>query len=314
MKKILFTGCGGQIGSELLFAFRKEYGNDNIIASDVSPKIKQEILESGPFISLDVTDRQAIANAIDEYKVDAIVHLAGILSAVGEKNPQLAWNVNMNGTVNMFEVAREKGIKRILVPSSIAAFGPDTPHEMTPQRTLLYPTTMYGINKVANELLGSYYNAKYDMDIRGLRYPGIISHKTAPGGGTTDYAVAIYFDAIAKGSYECFLSENTMLPMMYMPDCIKGTFDLFHADKSQLTDATRYNVTAFSVTPKMVADSIKKHIPNFEITYKPDFRQAIADSWTDSMDDHLARQEWGWNPEYDLDKMTEEMLREISLK
>lgn len=314
MKKILFTGCGGQIGSELLFAFRSILGNDNVIASDVSTNINKEVIESGSFIQLDVLNTQAISDAIDKYNIEGIVHLAAILSAVGEKNPQLAWNVNMNGTVNIFEVAREKNIKRILVPSSIAVFGPDTPSIMTPQKTVLHPSTMYGVTKVAIELLGNYYNLKYGMDIRGLRYPGVISHKTLPGGGTTDYAVAIYFDAVKKGSYECFLREDTMLPMIYMPDCIKATVDLFFADKSRLTNATGYNLAAFSVTPKEITESIRKVIPDFKITYTPDFRQAIADSWPDSIDDSEARNEWDWKPDFDLDKMTRDIIEAIKLK
>lgn len=314
MKKILFTGCGGQIGTELALAFRSIYGNDNVIASDLSTKVNTELLESGPFIQLDVLDREAISNIIDKHDVGSIVHLAAILSAVGEKNPQLAWNVNINGTVNIFELAREKKLEKVLVPSSIAVFGHDTPSVMTPQKTVLHPSTMYGVTKVSIELLGNYYNLKYGMDIRGLRYPGVISHKTLPGGGTTDYAVAIYFDAVKKGSYECFLRENSMLPMIYMPDCIKATVELFQADKSRLKDATAYNIAAFSVTPKEITESIKKIIPDFEITYNPDFRQEIADSWPDSIDDHEAREEWDWQPDFDLDKMTEDIIKEIRLK
>jgi len=314
MKRILFTGCGGQIGSELAIAFRSTYGSDNVVVSDLSANISKELKEGGPFVQLDVLDSKAIVETIDKYNVDEIVHLAAILSAVGEQKPQLAWNVNINGSVNIFEIAREKNIKKLLVPSSMAAFGPDSPKVMTPQDTVLHPTTIYGVTKVAIELLGNYYNLKYGMDIRGLRYPGIISHKTAPGGGTTDYAVAIYFDAVKKASYECFLGPDTMLPMMYMPDCIKATCDLFKADKSRLNNATGYNVAAFSVTPAMVAESIKKIIPEFEITYKPDFRQQIADSWPDSIDDREARKEWDWKPAYDLDSMTEDMIKEIRLK
>lgn len=314
MKKILFTGCGGQIGTELALAFRSIYGKDNIIASDLSAKVNTELLESGPFIQLDVIDKSAISDVIDKYDIGAIVHLAAILSAVGEKNPQLAWNVNINGTVNIFELGREKGIEKILVPSSIAVFGYDTPSVMTPQKTILHPSTMYGVTKVSIELLGNYYNLKYGMDIRGLRYPGVISHKTLPGGGTTDYAVAIYFDAVKKGSYECFLREDTMLPMIYMPDCIKATVELFQADKSRLKDATAYNIAAFSVTPKDITESIRKIIPDFEITYNPDFRQEIADSWPDSIDDNEAREEWDWKPDFDLDKMTEDIIKEIRLK
>lgn len=314
MKKILFTGCGGQIGSELALAFRKLYGNDNIIASDLSTKVSPDLLNSGPFVQLDVLDTKAIAETIDKYEVDSVVHLAAILSAVGEKNPQLAWNVNINGTVNIFEIAREKKLKRVLVPSSIAAFGPDTPQDMTPQKTILHPTTMYGVTKVALELLGNYYNLKYDMDIRGLRYPGVISHKTLPGGGTTDYAVAIYFDAVKQGSYDCFLKEDTMLPMIYMPDCLKATIELFQADKSRLQNATGYNLAAFSVTPKEMAESIRKVIPDFKITYSPDYRQEIADSWPNSIDDREAREEWDWKPDFDLDAMTEDIIKEIRLK
>lgn len=314
MKKILFTGCGGQIGSELALSFRKIYGNENVITSDLSSNVSNDLKESGPFHQLNVLDKQALGEIIDKYKVDAVVHLAAILSAVGEKNPQLAWDVNMNGTVNIFELAREKQLKRVLVPSSIAVFGHDTPAVMTPQKTVLHPSTMYGVTKVAIELLGSYYNLKYDMDIRGLRYPGVISHKTLPGGGTTDYAVAIYFDAVKKGTYDCFLKKDTMLPMIYMPDCIKATIDLFEAEKSRLKDSTGYNIAAFSVTPETIAESIKKVIPDFSITYNPDFRQEIADSWPDSIDDSEARQEWDWKPNYNLDKMTEEMIKEIRLK
>lgn len=314
MKKILFTGCGGQIGSELALSFRKIYGNENVITSDLSANVSNDLKESGPFHQLNVLDKKALGEIIDKYKVDAVVHLAAILSAVGEKNPQLAWDVNMNGTVNIFELAREKQLKRVLVPSSIAVFGHDTPAVMTPQKTVLHPSTMYGVTKVAIELLGSYYNLKYGMDIRGLRYPGVISHKTLPGGGTTDYAVAIYFDAVKKGTYDCFLKKDTMLPMIYMPDCIKATIDLFQAEKSRLKDSTGYNIAAFSVTPEAITESIKKIIPDFSITYNPDFRQEIADSWPDSIDDTEARHEWDWKPDYDLDKMTEEMIKEIRLK
>jgi nucleoside-diphosphate-sugar epimerase len=311
MKKILFTGCGGQIGTELTLAFRKIYGNTNIIASDVSTKVNQEVLESGPFVHLDVLDRNRIAEVVDQFKIEAIVHLAAILSAIGEKNPQLAWNVNMNGSVNVFEVAREKKLKRILVPSSIAVFGPDSPRTCTPQKTILRPTTMYGVTKVATELLGDYYNRRFGMDIRGLRYPGVISYKTPPGGGTTDYAVAIYFDAVKQKSYDCFLREDTMLPMIYMADCIRATTELFQADREKLCHGISYNVAGFSVTPSDVAASIRKVIPDFQISYHPDFRQAIADSWPDSLNDKEAREEWNWKPAYDLDRTTAEMIRGI---
>jgi nucleoside-diphosphate-sugar epimerase len=314
IKKILFIGANGQIGSELTLAFRKIYGNENVIATDLNPAFKAEIADNGPTDQLDVLDRKKLEQLIDKYQIDAIVHLAAILSAVGEKNSQLAWNINMNGTMNVLEVAREKGIKRIFIPSSIAVFGPTTPCDNTPQDTVLQPSTMYGVTKVAGELLGDYYVQKYGMDIRGLRYPGIISYETLPGGGTTDYAVAIFYEAVKHGKFECFLKEDTMLPMMYMPDCLKATTDLFMADFGKLKHHAGFNVGAFSVTPKALAESIKKFIPNFEITYKPDFRQAIADSWPNSIDDSAAREEWGWKPQYDLDAMTEDMLRVIGEK
>lgn len=314
MKKILFTGCGGQIGSELTLTFRDAYGSENVIASDLSDKISDELRNSGPFIHLDVLDKKVLSETIDKYNIGSIVHLAAILSAVGEKNPQLAWNVNMNGTVNVFEVAREKNLETVLVPSSIAAFGPDTPKIMTPQNTILHPTTMYGVTKVAIEMLGDYYNHHFGMDIRGLRYPGVISHKTPPGGGTTDYAVAIYFEAVKNKAYECFLKAGTVLPMIYMPDCLRATLELFQADKANLKRATGYNLAAFSTTPRDVAASIRKIIPDFAISYEPDFRQEIADSWTDSIDDREAREEWGWKPEYNLDKVTVDMITEIRKK
>ncbi|MFZ4400025.1 MAG: NAD-dependent epimerase/dehydratase family protein [Bacteroidales bacterium] len=312
--KILVTGSSGQIGSELVLSLRSIYGGQNVIASDKNPEASEKIISSGPFEQLDVLDREAVSQIIDKYKVDAIVHLAAILSATGEKNPMLAWNVNINGLINILELAREKKLTKVLIPSSIAAFGPTTPVDNTPQKTILKPTTMYGVTKVAGELLADYYVSKYGMDIRGLRYPGIISNETLPGGGTTDYAVAIYYDAVKTGKFECFLSEKTMLPMMYMPDCLKATIDLFHADFSKLKNHSDFNVGAFSVTPEMMAASIKKYIPDFEITYKTDFRQAIADSWPNSIDDSCAREEWGWQPAFDLDSMTQDMLNVIGEK
>lgn len=314
INRILVTGSSGQIGSELVIALRNIYGGENVIASDKCPNAPEKIIKTGPFEQLDVLDKFAIATIIDKYEIDAIVHLAAILSAVGEKNPMLAWNININGMLNVLELAREKNIGRVLIPSSIAAFGPSTPVDNTPQETILKPTTMYGITKVAGELLADYYVAKFGMDVRGLRYPGIISNETLPGGGTTDYAVAIYYEAVKNRKYECFLSENTMLPMMYMPDCLKATIDLFQADKNKLKHFSDFNVGAFSVTPKLMAESIRKYMPDFEITYKPDFRQAIADSWPNSIDDSCARAEWGWKPAFDLDSMTKDMLEVIGEK
>lgn len=313
MKNILITGCAGQIGSELTLALRKIYGSSNIVASDVSSKISTEVLETGPYVQLDVLDGNRIAEVVDQFRIDGIIHLAAILSAVGEKNPQLAWSVNINGTMNVFEVAREKKLDRLLVPSSIAIFGPDSPRKNTPQKTIQRPTTIYGVTKLTTELLGNYYNRRFGMDIRGLRYPGVISYKTPPGGGTTDYAIAIYFDAVRQNSYHCFLKKDTMLPMMYMPDCIRATIELFHAERGRLHHGTGYNVAGFSVTPALVAASICKVLPDFQIFYRPDFRQAIADSWPDSLDDQEARAEWNWKPAYDLDRTTADMIRQIRL-
>ncbi len=310
MENILVIGCAGQIGTELTMELKKIYGNEHVIGTDIN-KIPSVIAVNGPHETLDILDKKALRKIVKKYKIDGIVNLAAILSAVGEKHPLLAWNVNMNGLINVFEVAREENIERVLTPSSIAVFGPETPADNTPQETVLRPKTMYGITKVAGELLGDYYVDKYDMDIRGLRYPGIISHEALPGGGTTDYAVAIYYDAIKYGKYTSFVKADTMLPMMYMPDCLRGTLQLFQADKKKLKHHGDFNLAAMSFTVEELANSIKKFIPNFEIEYKPDHRQAIADTWPNSIDDSAAREEWGWKPKYDLDKMTEDMLNHL---
>jgi len=314
MKKILIIGAVGQIGSELTLRMREKYGNENVIASTRKTEPSKKIMESGPFEFFDVNDRKKLEEICDKYEIDHIVNMAAILSAVGEQNPMLAWNVNMNGLINVLEVARERKMKQVLMPSSIAVFGPGTPQVNTPQETVLKPTTMYGVTKVAGELLCDYYVNKYGLDVRGLRYPGIISNETLPGGGTTDYAVAIYYEAIKEKKYTCFVKEDTKLPMMYMPDCLKATIDLFEADFSKLKHHSDFNVGGMSFTVGEMAESIKKHIPEFEIEYKPDFRQAIADSWPDSVDDTAAREEWGWNPEFDLEKMTVDMLDALSKK
>jgi nucleoside-diphosphate-sugar epimerase len=314
MKKILIIGAVGQIGSELTLKMRELYGNQNVIASTRKTEPSQKIKETGPFEFFDVMDRNKLAAVVDKYKVDHIVNMAAILSAVGEKDPMFAWDVNMNGLINILEVAREKKIKQILMPSSIAVFGPGTPRVNTPQDTVLKPTTMYGVTKVAGELLCDYYVRKYGVDIRGLRYPGIISHETLPGGGTTDYAVAIYYEAIQHGKYTCFVRESTKLPMMYMPDCLKATIDLFEADFSKLKHHSDFNVAGMSFTVGEMATEIRKHMPEFKIDYKPDFRQAIADSWPESIDDTAAREEWGWKPAYTLASMTVDMLTELKKK
>ncbi len=306
-KRILMTGAAGQIGSELASALRKKYGSANVVVTDIV-KPAGPLAESGPFELLDVTDRAALAGVIKKFGVDTIYHLAALLSAVGEKRPQKAWEINVNGLYNVLEAARELALARIYSPSSIAVFGPATPREMTPQDTVLDPKTMYGVTKVAGEHLCDYYVQKYGLDIRGCRYPGIISHQTLPGGGTTDYAVAIFYDAVKSGRYTCFLKEETRLPMMYMPDCLKCTIDLMEADFAKLRHHSNFNVTAMSFSAGELAAEIRKRIPTFAVEYKPDFRQAIADSWPASIDDTAAREEWGWRPDFDLARMTEDML------
>ena len=311
--KILITGCSGQIGTELTLELRKIYGNKNVVATDIK-EAHPAVMESGPFEFLNVLDKEAMRAILRKYEIKGVFHMAAILSAVGENHPMLAWNVNMNGLVNVLELGREEKLERILCPSSIAAFGPETPVDNTPQETVLRPTTMYGITKVSGELLANYYVQKYGMDVRGLRYPGIISNATLPGGGTTDYAVAIYYDAVKQGKYSCFVEAKTQLPMMYMPDCLKATIDLFQADKKNLKRFVDYNVGSMSFDVATLANSIKKYIPEFEIEYAPDYHQAIADSWPNSVDDTAAREEWGWQPAYDLDAMTQDMLRAIREK
>jgi nucleoside-diphosphate-sugar epimerase len=312
MKKIMVTGAVGQIGSELTMALRKKYGTDNVLATGHKTQPKPELRDSGPFEFINVTKRETIEDVIKKYKVDTIYHMSAILSAVGEKNPQLAWDVNMNGTYNILEIAREREMTRVFVPSSIAAFGPETPRDSTPQETILRPKTMYGVTKVAGELLCDYYVMRFGLDVRGCRYPGIISYETLPGGGTTDYAVAIFFEAVKNKKYTCYLREDTRLPMMYMPDCLKATLDLMDADFSKVKHHSDFNVTAMSFSAGELAAEIKKHIPEFSVDYKPDFRQQIADSWPKSLDDSAARKEWGWKPGYDLATMTKDMLAVLS--
>ncbi|MFH2144139.1 MAG: NAD-dependent epimerase/dehydratase family protein [Bacteroidota bacterium] len=314
MNKILIIGAVGQIGSELTLELRRVYGNENVIASTRKTQPSDKIKESGPFEFFDTTNKEDLFRICKKYNVDCLVNMAAILSAVGESNPMLAWDVNMNGLINVLEVAREMNMKQVLVPSSIAVFGPGTPLDSAPQETVLKPTTMYGVTKVAGELLADYYVRKYNLDVRGLRYPGIISNETLPGGGTTDYAVAIYYDAVKYGKYKCFVREDTRLPMMYMPDCLKATIDLMQADFSKLKHHSDFNVGAMSFSVAELANSIKKYLPDFQISYEPDFRQAIADSWPNSVDDTAARNEWGWKPAYDLDAMTQDMLKVIGEK
>jgi len=312
MKRILVIGAVGQIGSELTMALRERYGNDNVVACGRKTKPSEKLLNSGPFEFIDVTKRETVEKVVKEYDIDTIYNMAAILSAVGEDKPLLCWDVNVNGVFNILEIARTYSMKRVFVPSSIAVFGPETPRVNTPQETVLKPRTMYGITKVAGELLGDYYFRKFGVDVRGVRYPGIISSETPPGGGTTDYAVEIFYEAIKNKRYTCFVKEDTVLPMMYMPDCIKATIDLMEADVSKLRHHCDFNVASMSFSAGELVEEIKKHIPGFVCEYKPDFRQAIADSWPQSIDDGVARREWGWKPSYDLKSMVKDMIEKLS--
>jgi nucleoside-diphosphate-sugar epimerase len=311
MRRILVTGSYGQIGSELVPALREKYGNENVIATDIkSPPV---LRETDLFLYLDALNSEALAEVVREKEIGTIYHMASILSATGEKMPQTAWNTNMNSLLNVLEVGRKYGIERIIWPSSIAVFGPSTPREDTPDDTIMRPTTMYGITKVAGELLVEYYFKKYGLDTRSMRLPGIISSETPPGGGTTDYAVEVFYEAIKQKRYTCFVEESTMLPMMYMPDCIKAFIDLTEADGSKLKHRV-FNVAGMSFTAGDLAAEIRKQIPEFRIEYKPDFRQEIADSWPRSINDSLAREEWDWSPSYNLATMTKDMIKKLSKK
>ena len=311
MKKILVTGAVGQIGSELTMELRHRFGAENVIATGRKTQPSEELKNSGPFHFIDVNKIETVEEIVKKYNIDTVIHMAAILSAVGEKNPQLCWDVNMNGTINILELGIKYEMARIIIPSSIAVWGSGVPLDNTPQETVLKPTTMYGVTKVCGELLCDYYVKRFGLDIRGLRYPGIISYETLPGGGTTDYAVAIYYEAVDKGHYTCFVREDTKLPMMYMPDAIDGTIQLAQADFSKLKHHSDFNHAAMSFTAGELAAEIKKHIPGFTVKYEPDFRQAIADSWPNSIDDSAAREEWGWKPKWDLAAMTVDMLKNL---
>lgn len=314
MKRILVTGAIGQIGSELTLELRRRYGAENVIATDLRSAAPEKIATSGPFESLNVLDKDAIKAMLKRYDIDSVFHLAAILSGVGEKDPALCWNVNINGSLNILNLGVEMGLNRIIIPSSMAVWGEGIPKENVPQDSVLKPTSMYGATKVAGERLCDYYVHKYKLDCRGLRYPGIISNETLPGGGTTDYAVEIFYEAVKRHKYSCFLTENTKLPMMYMPDCIKATIDLAEADFANLKHHSDFNVAAMSFTPRELSEAIRKYMPDFEISYAPDFRQAIADSWPWSIDDSAARAEWGWAPSFDLEAMTRDMLEKLTEK
>ena len=314
MKKILVTGSVGQIGSELTLALRERYGDENVVAGGRKTLPSEELRDSGPFEIVDCTKVEAVDHVVVKYRIDTIYHLAALLSAVAENNPQLAWNVNVNALVNVLEVAREHGCA-VFTPSSIGAFGPTTPPDNTPQDTIQRPTSMYGVTKVSGELLCDYYYDKFGVDTRGLRYPGIISYVTLPGGGTTDYAVQIFYEAIKRRKYTCFLKRGTKLDMMYMPDAIKGAIAIMEADASRLKHRNAFNVSAMSFAPEEIAAEVTKLIPDFRMDYEVDpLRQSIADSWPNSMDDNAAREEWGWQPDYDLPKMCEDMIEKLTPK
>jgi nucleoside-diphosphate-sugar epimerase len=314
MENILIIGAAGQIGSELTLELRKIYGEEHVFATDIKQAGK-DITEGGPFQILDVMDDKRLIHFVIRHKITQIYHLAAVLSGNAEKIPIQAWHINMESMMNILDLAKEvEDIKKIFWPSSIAVFGPTTPQVNTPRLTVMEPNTVYGISKQAGERWVEYYNRRYKLDIRSIRYPGLISYKTEPGGGTTDYAIEMFYEAVRNASYECFLSENTALPMLFMPDAIRATIDLMEADNSKLSVKSSYNLGGLSFTPKQLAEEIKTHIPTFEITYKPDFRQAIADSWPKSIDDSVSQKDWGYSYKYDLKKMTEIMIAEVKKK
>ncbi len=308
--KILVIGASGQIGVELTLELRKIYGNVNVVASDL--REENDLLKgTGPYVSLDVMNKEMLHVQVIRQNVTQVYLLAAILSATGEKNPNLAWNLNMQGLLNVLDIAREEHLKKVYWPSSIAVFGPTSPKQNCPQQTVIEPITVYGISKYAGEFWCNYFYHRFGVDVRSLRYPGLISYKSAPGGGTTDYAIEIFHDAIEQKSYECFLNENTYLPMMYMPDAIRATLELMEAPADKISVRTSYNIAGLSFSPKEIAAEIKNHIPSFNITYKPDYRQAIADSWPQSIDDSIAYNDWGWKAEYPLQKLTKDMLENL---
>ena len=313
MKKIIITGALGQIGSELIVKLRSIYGADNVLATDIR-KTDSPVIESGPFEILDVMDAERMHTLAKDFGADTMMHMAALLSATAEAKPLLAWNLNMGGLVNALETSRDLGLQ-FFTPSSIGAFGPSTPKQNTPQDTLQRPTTMYGVNKVAGELLCDYYFHKFGLDTRGVRFPGLISYVTPPGGGTTDYAVDIYYKALETGKYTSYIEQGTYMDMMYMPDALQAIVDVMEADASKLEHRNAFNVTAMSFEPEQIAASIRKHIPNFELSYDVDpVRQAIANSWPDAIDATAAKNEWGFKAQYDLDSMTKDMLDKLAQK
>jgi nucleoside-diphosphate-sugar epimerase len=312
-ENIIILGASGQIGTELTMALRQQFGNNNVIATDLKPAA-DEVMQSGPFEYLDAMNFSLLNDLVKKYKVTQIYHLVALLSATGEKNPQFAWNLNMGSLLGVFDVAVANHVKKVFWPSSIAVFGPTTPKLNVPQYTAIEPTTVYGISKLAGEGWCNYYFNKKGLDVRSIRYPGLIGYKSAPGGGTTDYAVEIFYEAIEKNKYTSFLSADTRLPMMYMPDAIQATLQLMDAPAEKLTVRTAYNINGLDFTPSELAQSIQKLIPNFSINYAPDFRQAIANSWPGSIDGTIALNDWNWNPKFNLDEMVKDMLDNIKLK
>jgi nucleoside-diphosphate-sugar epimerase len=312
-EKILIIGASGQLGTELVEALRNIYGASSVVASDIR-KSDNPVFETGPFETLDILDLAKWKDILQRHQPTQVYHLAALLSATAEQNPEFAWKLNMQGLFHVLDAAREEGssIGRVYWPSSIAAFGPNTPRFDTPQYGPMDPTTVYGISKYAGELYIQYYFQRYGVDTRSLRYPGLIGHKSDPGGGTTDYAVGIYHDALKGEVHDCFLKEGTILPMLYMPDAVKATLDVMHADPEKIKMRMSYNLAGMSFAPEEIADSIKEHIPDFQIAYNPDYRQAIADTWPAVIDDSLAREHWGWKPAYDLAAMTKDMLENIA--
>ena len=308
--KILIIGASGQIGSELTLALRAIYGKTAVLASDIKEGSK-ELMNSGPFIKIDATHKEEIAKCLEFHKVTDVYLMAALLSATAEKHPDLAWNLNMKSLSHILELARDKKVKKVFWPSSIAVFGPTTPKKNTPQRTIMEPNTVYGITKLAGERWCEYFFNKYKVDVRSIRYPGVISYKTLPGGGTTDYAIDIFHKAVKNKPYTCFLKEDVMLPMMFMDDAIKATIDIMNARKEDIKIRSSYNLAAISFNPKEIAASIKKHIPDFSINYKPDFRQQIAESWPNSIDDSEAQKDWGWKHSFNLEDLTFEMIKNL---
>lgn len=313
MDRILIIGSLGQIGSELVVALRKKYGNENVFATDIkNPSVKER--KSGPFQILDVLDFKNLLHFLVRHNITQIYNLAAVLSGNAEKIPLQAWDINMKALMNTLEAARQSEARKLFWPSSIAVFGPTTPRQNTPQLTIMEPNTVYGISKLAGERWGEYYNKRYGIDYRSVRYPGLISYKTEPGGGTTDYAVEIFFEAVKKGRYECFLSRDTALPMMFMNDAIENTIRLMEADAGKLSLRSAYNMAGISFTPGELAESIQKRMPEFKISYKPDFRQTIAESWPASIDDSIAQHDWGLKTRFDLEKMVDVMLEKVNKK